>query len=81
MRFKAPIISLSILAAMFIYYAWKHPSPVKEFMSPQIQRFYDRTESVEIRENDATAIRMTMDKTAIDILLPVLLDQESAFRT
>jgi HEAT repeat protein len=75
MRFKGPIISLSILAAMFIYYAWKHPSPVKEFMNPQIQRFYDRTEAVEIRENDATAIRMTMDKAAIDILLPVLLDQ------
>lgn len=75
MRFKGPIISLSILAALFIYYAWKHPSPVKEFMNPQIQRFYDRTESLDIRENDATAIRMTMGKEAINILLPVLVDQ------
>lgn len=78
MRFKGPIISLSILAAMFIYYAWKHPSPVQDFMSPQIQRFYDRTESLDIRENDATAIRMTMGKAAIDILLPVLVDQSES---
>jgi HEAT repeat protein len=78
MRFKGPIISLSILAAMFIYYAWKHPSPVKDFMNPQIQRFYDRTESIDIRENDATAIRMTMGKEAIDILLPILLDRSES---
>jgi hypothetical protein len=75
MRFKGPIISLSILAAMFIYYAWKHPSPVKEFMNPQIQRLYDRTEQLEIRENDATAVRMTMGNEAINILMPILLDQ------
>lgn len=75
MRFKGPIISLSILAAMFIYYAWKHPSPVKDFMNPQIQRLYDRTEELEIRENDVTAVRMTMGTGAIDILLPILFDQ------
>jgi hypothetical protein len=78
MRFKGPIISLSILAAMFIYYAWKHPSPVKEFMNPQIQRLYDRTEQLEIRENDATAVRMTMGKESIKILMPILLDQSES---
>ncbi len=75
MRFKGPIISLSILAAMFIYYAWKHPSPVREFMKPQIQRLYDRTESLEVRKNDATAVRMVMGAESIDFLLPILLNQ------
>jgi len=75
MRFKGPIISLSVLAAMFIYYAWKHPSPVKDFMSPQIQRLYDRTEELDIRENDATAVRIAMGKESINVLMPILLDQ------
>jgi hypothetical protein len=75
MRFKGPIISLSILAAMFIYYAWKHPSPVRDLMNPQIQRLYDRTQELDIRENDATAVRMTMGKESIKILMPILLDQ------
>src|SRR5262245_34802805 len=78
MRFKGPIISLSILAAMFIEYAWKHPSPVKDFMSPQIQRLYDRTEQLEIRTNDATAVRMTMGKESINIWMPILLYQSES---
>ena len=75
MRFKAPIISLSIFAAILIYYAWKHPSPVKEFMTPQIQRLHNRVETLELRENDATAIRMALGEEAVDILLPILVDQ------
>ena len=78
MRFKGPIISLSILAALFIYYAWKHPSPVQDFMNPQIRRLYDRTESLDIRENDATAVRMTMGEAAVDVLLPILLDRSES---
>jgi HEAT repeat protein len=78
MRFKGPIISLSILAAMFIYYAWKHPSPVKDMMSPQIQRLYDRTEELDIRENDATAVRIAMGKESYNVLLPILLDQSES---
>jgi HEAT repeat protein len=75
MRFKGPIISLAVLAAVFIYYAWKHPSPVQDMMSPQIQRFYDRTQELDVRENDSTAIRIAMGKESINILMPVLLDQ------